>query len=203
MSKNPAPSARTVLVTGFEPFGGERSNPSAFIAGALDGRELAGHRVTGVVLPVVFGASLRALDDAIERVQPALVVCLGVAGNRRHITPERVAINLDDARIPDNAGNLPIEQPVVAGGPVAYWSTLPVRRMEAALAAADVPVKLSETAGTYVCNHLFYGLMHRLAQRPGVRGGFVHVPRPRAGLSRAKMADGLVAAIAAALGETD
>ncbi len=190
---------RTVLVTGFEPFGEERTNPSMAIAQAMDGRELAGHRVVGVVLPVVFGESRRQLDALLRKLQPALVVCLGVAGNRQAITPERVAINLDDARVPDNAGQQPLDKPVVRGGPVAYWSTLPVKPMVAAMEATGVPVKLSETAGTYVCNHVFYGLMHRLQQRRGVRGGFVHVPRVRRGLSVMRMTQALVAAIEAAV----
>lgn len=190
---------RTILVTGFEPFGEERTNPSMAIAEALDGRELAGHRVVGVVLPVVFGASRRQLDAWLRKLQPTLVVCLGVAGNRRAITPERVAINLDDARVPDNAGGQPLDKPVVRGGPAAYWSTLPVKTMATAMEAAGVPVKLSETAGTYVCNHVFYGLMHRLRQHPGVRGGFVHVPRVRRGLSVPRMTQALAAAIEAAL----
>lgn len=167
---------RTVLVTGFEAFDGERMNPSAEIARALDGRVIAGRRVVGVVLPCVFGASVVELKRWIGKVRPELVVCVGQAGGRAAITPERVAINVDDARIADNAGNRPIDVPVVRGGPAAYWSTLPIKAIVAALRARGIEAEVSQTAGTFVCNHVFYGLMRALARRKGVRGGFVHVP---------------------------
>jgi pyroglutamyl-peptidase len=105
-----------------------------------------------------------------------LVICLGQAGGRTAITPERVAINVDDARIPDNAGTQPVDRPVVRGGPAAYFSTLPVKAIVAGLRAEGVPAEVSQTAGTFLCNHVFYGLMHALRLRPGVRGGFIHVP---------------------------
>lgn len=165
-----------VLVTGFEPFGGERVNPSAEIVRALRGRVIAGHGVAGWVLPCVFGASLEALREALRRERPMLVVALGQAGGRTGITPERVAVNLNDARIPDNAGERPVDTPVVPGGATAFWSTLPVKAIVAALQARGVPAAVSPTAGTYVCNHVFYGLMHALRRRRGVRGGFIHVP---------------------------
>jgi pyroglutamyl-peptidase len=104
------------------------------------------------------------------------VLCVGQAGGRGAISIERVAINVDDARIPDAAGRSPIDAPIVAGGPAAYFSTLPIKRLRAALAKAGIPAEVSQTAGTYVCNHVFYGLMHALKRRPGVRGGFVHIP---------------------------
>ena len=104
------------------------------------------------------------------------MVCAGQAGGRSRVSLERIAINCDDARIPDNAGNAPVDQPVVTGGPAAYFSTLPVKAALAALLAAGIPAEVSQTAGTYVCNHVFYGLMHALRLRPGTRGGFVHVP---------------------------
>ncbi len=191
-------AARPILVTGFEPFAEEASNPSAAIAARLDGTTLAGRAVVRATLPVVFGESRRILARLLRRHDPSLVVCLGVAAGRRAISLERVAINLDDARLPDNAGAQPVDVPVVRGGPAAYWSTLPLRRMAAAIAGAGLPVELSNSAGTYVCNHLFYGLMHLLRKRTGTCGGFIHVPRLRRGLSVARMARALERAIAEA-----
>lgn len=168
--------ARAVLVTGFEPFGGERINPSAEIVRQLHGTEVGGCRVVGVVLPCVFGAAVVELKRALRATNPRWVICLGQAGGRAAITPERVAVNCDDAPQPDNAGRQPVDAPVVRGGPVAYWSTLPVKAIVARLRAEDIPAEVSRTAGAFVCNHVFYGLMHALRRRPGVRGGFIHVP---------------------------
>jgi pyroglutamyl-peptidase len=116
------------------------------------------------------------LDREIRRLDPALVICLGQAGGRAEITPERIAINVDDARIPDNAGRQPVDRPIVQRGPAAYWSKLPIKAIVTALRARDIPAAVSQTAGTFVCNHVFYGLMHALRRRRGVRGGFVHLP---------------------------
>jgi pyroglutamyl-peptidase len=154
-----------VLLTGFEPFAGERLNPSARIAEALDGREIAGRRVRGVVLPCAFGESSRALLRLLQTAGPELVICTGQAGGRADITPERVAINVDDARIPDNRGAQPRDVPIRRGGPVAYWSTLPVKAIVAELRVRGIPASVSQTAGTYVCNHVFYALMDALARR--------------------------------------
>lgn len=167
---------RTVLITGFEPFGGETINPAQEIARNLHGTIIAGHLVVGALLPCVFGAAILELRRHLRAVQPVLVICVGQAGGRAAITPERVAINVDDARIADNAGAQPIDRPVVRGGPVAYFSTLPVKAIVAALRGEEIPAEVSQTAGTFVCNHVFYGLMHALRGRRGVRGGFIHVP---------------------------
>ncbi len=167
---------KTVLVTGFEPFGGESINPSALAASALHGRVIAGHEVRAAVLPCVFGRSIEALRRELRRASPSLVVCVGQASGRAAIGVERVAINVDDARIPDNAGASPIDAPIAMRGPVAYWSTLPIKAIVAALLERDIPAEVSQTAGTFVCNHVFYGLMRSLERRRGVRGGFVHVP---------------------------
>jgi len=167
---------RTVLVTGFEAFGGETSNPSAEIARALDGKIIEGRPVVGVVLPCVFGTSAEELLRWLRVVRPELVVCVGQAGGRSAITPERVAINVDDALIPDNAGVKPLDVPIMRGGPAAYWSTLPIKAIVAGLTARGIPSAVSPTAGTFVCNHVFYRLMRALVRRKGVRGGFVHVP---------------------------
>jgi len=175
VSRKP-PVPRTVLLTGFEPFAGAATNPSWQAAQALHGRRIAGHRIVARELPVAFGASLKRLRAAIREVRPAAVVCVGLAASRDAISLERIAINLDDARIPDNAGRQPIAAAIVEGGPAAWFSTLPVKAIHAAIDAAGIPVEVSQTAGTYVCNHVFYGLMHALRRRRGVRAGFVHVP---------------------------
>jgi pyroglutamyl-peptidase len=167
--------APTILLTGFEPFGGETSNPSWDAVAALHGRRVARHRVVSRRLPVVFGESLRVLRAAIRELDPALVLCVGQAGGRVAVSFERVAINIDDARIADNAGACPVDAAIVAGGPAAYFSTLPIKAMYAAVQAAGIPAEVSQTAGTYVCNHVFYGLMHALRRRQ-LRAGFVHIP---------------------------
>jgi pyroglutamyl-peptidase len=167
---------KNVLITGFEPFGGEMLNPSALVAQALDGRMMAGRRVVGAVLPCVFGKSLVVLEQEIRRLQPELVICVGQAGGRREINLERVALNIEDASLADNAGNQPVDRPVVLGGPAANWSTLPIKAIVAALREAGLPAVVSQTAGTFVCNHVFYGLMGALAEKQTARGGFIHVP---------------------------
>jgi pyroglutamyl-peptidase len=165
-----------VLVTGFEPFGGETVNPSWQVAEALHGEVVASHAVEAGRLPCVFGAARAALVAAIERTQPALVLALGQAAGRSDFSLERVAINVDDARIADNAGARPIDEPVIDGAPAAYFSSLPIKAIVAALRGAGLPASVSQSAGTFVCNHVFFGLMHELAARPPLRGGFMHVP---------------------------
>lgn len=165
-----------VLLTGFEPFAGDRLNPSALIVEALAGTEIAGAKIEARILPCVFGRAVTELVRAVEATSPRVVIALGQAGGRAGITVERVAINVDDARIPDNAGAQPIDQPIVSGGPAAYFSTLPIKAMVAALQRQGVAAAVSQTAGTFVCNHVFYALCHHLADRPSVRAGFVHVP---------------------------
>jgi len=167
-----------LLITGFEPFDGESVNPSAQLVLQLQGEAIApGARVEAVVLPCEFGAALQVLEAHLDRLRPRLVLCCGQAGGRTALSFERVAINLDDARIPDNAGAQPIDRPVQATGPAAYFTTLPVKAMTQALRGAGVPAEVSYTAGTFVCNHVFYGLMHLAQQRPWLRqAGFMHLP---------------------------
>ncbi|MBF6024360.1 pyroglutamyl-peptidase I [Lysobacter niastensis] len=166
----------TVLLTGFAPFGGETCNPSQDAVCALEGEVIEGRRVVTRCLPVEFGASLAALSEAIAEVRPELVLCVGQAGGRAQISLERIAINVDDARIPDNAGAQPVDTAIAEDGPAAYFASLPIKAMLAALRAEGIPAEISQTAGTFVCNHVFYGLMHALQNVPGVRGGFIHIP---------------------------
>lgn len=166
----------TLLLTGFEPFGGDPINSSWETARALEGCELPGGiKVRVLQLPCRFGSALGALHDAIQNQQPRLVLALGQASNRRAFSLERVAINLVDARIPDNDAVQPIDVPVVPGGPAAYFATLPLKPMLQALLAAGYPAELSCTAGSYVCNQVFYGLQHRL-HRSTLPSGFLHLP---------------------------
>jgi pyroglutamyl-peptidase len=181
MLESASPAVRkpsTVLVTGFDPFGGSRTNPSWHAVHLLNGRVIAGRRVVGAEVPTVFGASLQRLDQLMEEYQPELVVCTGQAAGRAAISLERVAINVNDARIPDNAGAKPIDTAVIPGGPDAYFTKLPIKAMLQRLLDEAVHAEVSQTAGTFVCNHVFYGLMHMLAQPrwQGVRGGLIHVP---------------------------
>jgi pyroglutamyl-peptidase len=170
-------SAPSVLLTAFEPFGGEELNPSLEIALRLEAEMIAGHRVTIGVLPVAFDYTVSALRQALRQEQPKLVIALGQAGGHSALALERVAINLIDARIADNAGAQPIDLPVVADGPAAYFSTLPIKAMRRALQASGIPAQLSFSAGSFVCNQVFYLLMHELAtQGLGIRAGFLHVP---------------------------
>jgi pyroglutamyl-peptidase len=166
----------TILLTGFEPFGGEATNPSWLLAQSLHGTTIEGVHVVAQQLPCVFGESLRVLRRALKQHRPQWVVSLGQAGGRPDLTPERVAINVDDARIPDNAGQQPIDSPVVPGAPAARFSTLPIKAMVAAMQAENVSASVSQTAGTFVCNHVFYGLMQAVRRQPEVRAGFMHVP---------------------------
>ena len=148
---------------------------------ALHDRRIAGHRVIGAELPTVFQESLQSLRDLLRQHRPTLVICCGQAGGRGALSLERVAINVDDARIPDNRGAQPVDRPVVPGGPAAYFTSLPIKAMRQALLDAGINAEVSQTAGTFVCNHVFYSLMH-YAKKTGAkwRGGFIHVPAWRA-----------------------
>lgn len=168
--------AATVLLTGFEPFGGESVNPSWQVAEALHGQTVAGATVSSLCLPCVFDRSRALLEAALDAHRPRVVLALGLAASRSEISVERVAINVDDARIADNAGARPVDVPVVAGAPAAYFATLPIKAIVAALVQAGLPAAVSQSAGTYVCNHVFYGLLHALRGSPAVRAGFIHLP---------------------------
>jgi pyroglutamyl-peptidase len=166
---------KSVLLTGFEPFAGASLNPSEQIVNALKARQIEGVELHTAVLPVVFTESSELLRHLIKLHKPDVVICLGQAEGRREISFERVAINLDDARLADNAGRVILDQPVVAGGPTAHLTTLPVKEMVAAVRAEGIAAGLSTTAGTFVCNHIFYAMQNELAET-SVVSGFIHVP---------------------------
>lgn len=204
---------KTVLLTGFEPFNGADVNPSWEAARALDGWSGPGFQVAARELPCVFGRANLALFDAIDALQPDIVIGVGQAGGRHEISVERVALNVDDASIPDNAGQQPVDATIADGGPAAYFSTLPIKAIVRALRLRGFPAGVSQTAGTYVCNHVFYGLMQH-AQGRALKGGFIHVPfLPQQVADRADAApsmalndiiDGLRIAVEVAVGvETD
>lgn len=187
---DPDASAGGVLVSGFDAFGDHDRNPSAEIAWRLHGSATSsGRPIQAIGLPTVFGACRERLRQAIAERRPMVVIALGLAASRREIGVERIAVNLDDARIADNAGCQPIDQPVVPGAPAAYFSTLPVKAIVQALRANGHPAEVSSSAGHFVCNHLFYGLAHDIATCwPALRGGFIHLPpwhlEGEAGMSR-------------------
>ena len=186
-------------------------NSSWLAVRALDGEHHAGHTIVAAQLPTTFGGSLPELARLLRLHQPALVICVGQAGGRSALTLERVAININDASIPDNAHMQPLDTPIVVGGPAAYFSTLPIKAMLLALQRAGIAVEISQSAGTFVCNHVFYGLMHTLARQRAApmtktRGGFVHLPYlPEQGapcMALDEMVRGLRLALACALQTT-
>ena len=167
----------TVLVTGFGPFDGQAVNASWLAVQDLASTWTGPEELVVRELPVSFRGARQQLRVAVAEVEPDLVVCVGEAGGRTAVGIERVALNVIDARIPDVDGSAPVDVPVIAGAPTAFFSTLPIKACAAAVRSAGVPVEVSNSAGLYVCNATFYALQHLLAGRPEVRGGFVHVPR--------------------------
>lgn len=167
---------RTILVTGFTPFAGEKINPSWQIVKALP-ELISGFRVEKLRVPTEFGKSINVVTKAIDKLKPHIVLCLGQAGGRAHMSVERVAINVDDALIADNAGTQPINDVIVVEAPAAYFCTLPIKAMVAGMIKKHIPAEVSNTAGTFVCNHLIYGVLHHVAiKRYPIRAGFMHVP---------------------------
>ena len=165
-----------VLITGFDPFGGEPINPAWEAVKAMKD-EIAGAKITKLQIPTVVNKSIAKVHEKMMELRPDIVISIGQAGGRYDITPERVAINLDDARIKDNEGNQPIDVPIYEDGAPAYFSDLPIKAMVQHIREAGLPASVSNTAGTFVCNHLMYGVLYTLAKEyPGVRGGFMHVP---------------------------
>ena len=181
---------QTVLLTGFEPFDNDLVNPSWEAARELDGVQVSeGVQIVARCLPCAFATAGEYLAQLISELKPAMVIATGLAPGRSEISIERVAININDARIPDNLGQQPIDTAVVVDGPAAYFSTLPIKAMVKALRDAGFAAAVSQTAGTFVCNQVFYLLQHRLAGA-GVRSGFIHMPSsPPAG--QPSLVDGL------------
>lgn len=165
-----------ILVTGFDPFGGEKVNPALEAVKSLPS-VIHGVEIRWVEIPTVFYQSAEVLETEIVRYQPDVVLCIGQAGGRASLTPERVAINQDDARIPDNDGNQPIDTPIRLDGEAAYFSTLPIKAMVQAIKEVGLPATVSNTAGTFVCNHLMYQALY-LADKKflNMRAGFMHIP---------------------------
>ena len=165
-----------ILVTGFDPFGGEKVNPALEAVKSLP-YEINGAELHWAVIPTVFYKSAEVLEAEIVRYQPDVVLCIGQAGGRAGLTPERVAINQDDARIPDNQGNQPIDTPIRLDGEAAYFSTLPIKAMVQAIKEVGLPATVSNTAGTFVCNHLMYQALYLADKKfPNMRAGFMHIP---------------------------
>jgi pyroglutamyl-peptidase len=166
----------TILVTGFEPFGGEAINPSWEAVKRLNG-DVSGVRIERLLVPTTYADSIGTVTEAIDRLHPAVVLMVGQAGGRAELSVERVAVNRDDAQVPDNAGVVREDVPVVAEGPTAYLATLPVRQIVAGLRSAGFPAAVSNTAGLFVCNHLLYGILNHITTHDlGTKAGFVHVP---------------------------
>lgn len=193
----------TILITAFEPFQQETIN-ATMEALALLPDSVCGHTLIKRTIPVVFGKAVEAVTALVDDLRPEAVICLGQASGRAEVTPERVAINVMDARIPDNAGKQPADAPIREDGPAAYFSTLPVKAMVQAMKEAGVPASLSNTAGTFVCNDLMYGLLDHLARNGrNIPAGFIHIPatpaqaveRPTPSLAPETVAKGLAAAI--------
>ena len=165
---------RKILITGFDPFGGETINPSWEAVSVLPD-EIAGYRLTKLRIPVVFGEGAEKVIETAEELLPDVIICVGQAGGRNAITPELVGINLRHATIPDNSGAQPQDEPIVQGGKTAYFSTLPVREMAKAIQAVGVPSQVSYSAGAYVCNDVLYTLLAHY-ENSTVRVGFIHIP---------------------------
>ena len=165
-----------ILVTAFDPFGGESINP-ALEAVKLMKDKIDGAEIVKLEIPTVFRKSIDKVAEAIVKENPDVVLSIGQAGGRFEVTPERVAINVDDARIPDNEGNQPIDVPIYEDGAPAYFATLPVKAMVEAIRSAGLPSSLSNSAGTFVCNHIMYGVLYQIEKMgKNIRAGFIHVP---------------------------
>ncbi|TVP91578.1 pyroglutamyl-peptidase I [Alkalibacterium sp.] len=165
-----------ILVTGFDPFGGEKVNPAYEAVKLLDDT-IAGAEIVKLEIPTVFHKSYSVVKEQIIENNPDVILCIGQAGGRFGITPERVAINVDDARIPDNEKNQPIDEKIQIDGKEAYFSSLPIKAMVEKMHAAGVPSSVSNSAGTFVCNHIMYQVLYHIDKKfPGKTGGFVHVP---------------------------
>ena len=190
---------RRLLITGFDPFGGQSVNP-AWQAVKLLPDTVGDFELCKLEIPTVFGRAAETVLAKAEAFRPHVILCVGLAGGREAVTPERIAVNIRDARIPDNAGNQPSGEPVAPEGPAAYFATVPVKEMAQAIRDARIPGTVSNSAGAYVCNDVLYTLLHHYAGTE-TRVGFIHVPYlPEQGspsLPLERTASALAAAIAA------
>lgn len=188
-----------LLITGFDPFGGETVNPAWEAVKALP-EQIGDYMLCKLQVPTIFGLGTENVLAAAKKCDPDVILCIGQAGGRSAITPERIAVNIRDGKIPDNAGFQPSGQPVVTEGPAAYFTTIPVNEMVSAICDAGVPGVASNSAGAFVCNDILYALLHHY-RNTSVRVGFIHVPYlPEQGTPNLPLADivrGLTAAIAA------
>lgn len=165
-----------ILLTAFDPFGGEKINPALEAVKLVKAEDLTAELIK-LEVPTVFHKSIKTVQEAMRKHKPDAVLCVGQAGGSFQLTPERVAINLDDARIPDNEGQQPVDEPIFADGADAYFASLPIKAMVESIKAENLPAAVSNTAGTFVCNHLMYGVLYTIAKEfPQCRGGFIHVP---------------------------
>lgn len=165
-----------ILVTAFDPFGGESVNP-AFEAVKLLPEQIDGAEIIKLEVPTVFKVSIKKVTQAIDELKPDVCLSIGQAGGRFDITVERVAINVDDGRIPDNAGYQPVDEPIDPAGLNAYFATLPIKAIVDGIRKQGIPASISNTAGTYVCNHLMYGVLNHIYQNKlPMRAGFMHIP---------------------------
>lgn len=198
-----------VLLTGFDPFNEEKINPAAEVINRLAGRELRGHELVILEVPTVRQKSLRQIEAKIDEISPEMVISIGQAGGRAAISVERVGINIDDYRIEDNEANSPVDQPINPDGPAAYFSTLPIKAMVKAVQDIGIPAEVSNTAGTFVCNHVMYGVLDYIARKElDILAGFMHIPflpaqvvdKPKKpSMSLTTLEEGITQAIQAAL----
>ena len=190
-----------LIITGFDPFGGETVNPSWEAVSRLPDH-IADHRLTKLQIPTVFGLAARTVLDAADRDHPDVILCVGQAGGRDAVTPERIAVNMASATISDNAGSSPKEEPILPGGPDGIFSTVPVAKMAQAITDAGLPGKISNTAGTFVCNDTLYRLLSHFAGT-GTKVGFIHVPhlpgQAKEGAPSMELAD-IIRSLTAAIG---
>ena len=201
-----------ILVTGFDPFGGEPINPAIETVKRLPDT-IGRAEIIKLEIPTVCHKSLHVIDEAIAKYDPDVVLSIGQAGGRPDITVERVGINVDDCRIPDNEGNQIIDEPIYPEGPDAYFVTVPIKAMVQRIQERNIPASVSNTAGTFVCNHVIYGVCHMIAQRyPKKRSGFIHIPylpeqtldkRNMPSMSQEMMVEAVTAAIEAIVESED
>ena len=198
-----------ILVTGFDPFGGEQINPSIETVKRLPDK-IVGADIIKLEIPTVCHKALEVIEEAIIQYDPDVILSVGQAGGRTDITVERIGINVDDFRIPDNEGNQPIDKPIYPEGPDAYFVKVPIKAMVERIREKNIPASVSNSAGTFVCNHVIYGVCHLIAAKyPGKRSGFIHIPylpaqvvekRNMSSMSQEMMVEAITAAIEAIAG---